>query len=115
MRGAPGGGSPPIIIVSSGSAGSAGRFREQRKHSAAILQIEKGPQTFFDNLSTRGRFLAFFVGLGASRPPRRAGARSNAYLAFAHPRFLMDCAVSYTARMFSTGMPGWMLCTWVKT
>jgi len=37
-------------IVSSGSAGRAGRFREQRKHSAAILRIEKGPQTFFDNL-----------------------------------------------------------------
>jgi len=40
-------------IVSSGFAGRAGRFREQRKHSAAILQIEKGPQTFFDNPSGR--------------------------------------------------------------
>ena len=50
MQGASGCGSPPIIIVSSGSAGRAGRFREQRKHSAAILRIEKGPQTFFDSL-----------------------------------------------------------------
>jgi len=37
-------------IVSSGCAGRAGRFREQQKHSAAILRIEKGPQAFFDNL-----------------------------------------------------------------
>jgi len=51
MRGTPEGGSPPMGIVSSSSAGRVGRFREQRKHSAAILRIEKGPQTFFDNLS----------------------------------------------------------------
>jgi len=31
-------------IVSSGNACRAGRFREQRKPSAAILRIEKGPQ-----------------------------------------------------------------------
>jgi len=39
-----------MIIVSSGFAGRAGRFREQRKHSVAILRIEKGLRTFFDSL-----------------------------------------------------------------